>query len=168
MVTVRELEARATAGRDGGARIMTAKDIRWQRCDIKSVCLLPTVLTFNRAKAAGFDEAVFVEEDEAVAECCSANLFIVQGGQIATPPKSVRILGGITREEVIALARQHGLPLAERRVSLAELRAADEVFLTGTTVEILPVIEVDKRPVGAGQPGPVTQKLRQIFEAAVA
>jgi D-alanine transaminase len=168
VVTVRELDAPSAGRGSGSVRIMTAKDIRWQRCDIKSVGLLPNVLTFNRAKAAGFDEAVFVEDDEAVAECCSANLFIVKGGQAATPPKSGRILGGITREEVIALARKHGLPLAERRVPLAELRAADEVFLTGTTVEILPVIEVDGRPVGAGQPGPVTQKLRELFRNSVA
>ena len=168
VVTVRELAAPSAALRGGGARIMTVKDIRWQRCDIKSVCLLPNVLVFNRAKAAGFDEAVFVEDDEAIAECCSANIFIVKAGQIATPPKSTRILGGVTREQVIALARKHGLPLQERRVPLAELRAADEVFLTGTTVEILPVIQVDEQPVGAGQPGPLTQKLRELFRNSVA
>jgi D-alanine transaminase len=168
VVTVRELAAPSAALRGGGARIMMVKDIRWQRCDIKSVCLLPNVLTFNRAKAAGFDEAVFVEDDEAIAECCSANIFIVKAGQVATPPKSTRILGGVTREEVIALARKHGLPLEERRVPLAELRAADEVFLTGTTVEILPVIQVDEQPVGAGKPGPLTQKLREKFRDSVA
>jgi D-alanine transaminase len=168
VVTVRELAAPSAALRGGGARIMTAKDIRWQRCDIKSVCLLPNVLTFNRAKAAGFDQAVFVEDDEAIAECCSANIFIVKGGQIATPPKSTRILGGITREAVIALARKHGVPLEERRVSLAELRAADEVFLTGTTVELLPVVKVDEQPVGAGRPGPLTQRLYELFQHSVA
>jgi D-alanine transaminase len=168
VLTVRELEAPSAALRAGGARLMTAKDIRWQRCDIKSVCLLANVLTFHRAKAAGFNEAVFVEEDEAVAECCSANLFIVQHGQVATPPKTARILGGITREAVIALARQHRVPLEERRVQLAELRAADEVFLTSTTVEILPVVQVDGQAIGAGKPGPVTEKLQELFQNSVA
>jgi len=168
VVTVRQLEAPAAALREAGARIMMAKDIRWQRCDIKSVGLLPNLLAFNRAKAAGFDEGVFVEEDEAIAECCSANIFIVKRGQVATPPKSTRILGGITRGAVIAVARQHGVPLEERRVPLAELRAADEVFLTGTTVEVLPVIQVDGQPIGAGKPGPITQKLQELFRLSVA
>jgi D-alanine transaminase len=167
VLTVRELALpSATAGRSG--RIMTAKDIRWQRCDIKSIGLLPNLLTFNRAKAAGFDEAVFVEDDETVAECCSANIFIVAAGQLVTPPTSHRILAGVTREAVIALARKSGLPLAERPVSLAQLRAADEVFLTGTTVEILPVIQLDQQPIGSGQPGPFTLQLCALFRDWVA
>ena len=163
VITVRELEPRAPALRAEGARIMTARDLRWQRCDIKSICLLPNVLAFNRAKAAGYHEAVFVEEDETIAECCSANIFIVKGGRVATPPKSTRILGGVTREEVIALAGKHSVPLEERPVALAELLGADEVFLTSTTIEVLPVTRVDEQPVGDGKPGPITQRLYEIF-----
>jgi D-alanine transaminase len=168
VVTVRELEERSAALRAEGARIMTARDLRWQRCDIKSICLLPNVLVFNRAKAAGFHEAVFIEDDETIAECCSANIFVIKEGRGATPPKSTRILGGVTREEVIALAGKHGIPLQERLVTLAELRAADEVFLTGTTIEVLPVTQVDEQPVGAGKPGPVTQRLYERFKDSLA
>ena len=168
VITVRELEERPAALRADGARIMTARDPRWQRCDIKSICLLPNVLVFNRAKAAGFHEAVFVEDDETIAECCSANIFVVKGGRAATPPKSARILGGVTREEVIALAGKHGVPLQERPVVLTELRGADEVFLTGTTIEVLPVTQVDERPVGDGKPGPVTQRLYERFKDSLA
>jgi D-alanine transaminase len=167
VITVRELEPRAPALRADGARIMTARDLRWERCDIKSICLLPNVLVFNHAKAAGFHEAVFVEDDETIAECCSANIFIVKGGRVATPPKSTRILGGVTREEVIALAGKHSVPLEERPVALAELRGADEVFLTGTTIEVLPVAQVDEQPVGDGEPGLITKRLCEIFQASV-
>ena len=118
VITVREFEERPAALRASGMRIMSAPDLRWQRCDIKSICLLPNVLVFNRAKAAGFDEAVFVEEDQTIAECCSANIFLVKGGRVATPPKGPRILGGVTREEVIALAAREGVPLDERPVVL--------------------------------------------------
>ena len=168
VITVRELEPRPPALRADGARIMTARDLRWQRCDIKSICLLPNVLAFNRARGAGYHEAVFVGEDETIAECCSANIFIVKGGRVATPPRSARILGGVTREEVIALARKHSVPLEERPVALAELRGADEVFLTGTTIEVLPVTGVDEQPIGVGKPGPLTQRLYELLRASVA
>lgn len=168
VLTVREFEARPAALRASGARIMTAKDLRWQRCDIKSIGLLPNVLTFNRAKAAGFHEAVFIEEDGTVAECTAANIFIVKQGTVATPPKGQRILGGITREEIITLARRHQVPLEERRTTLPELLAADELFLTSTTAEILPVVGVDDHRIGGGKPGPVTRKLYEIFQSAMA
>jgi D-alanine transaminase len=166
-VTVRELELRPAVQRTYGVRIMTAKDIRWQRCDIKSIGLLPNVLTFNRATAAGFQEAAFIEDDQTVAECTAANIFIVKAGRIATPPKSHRILGGVTREEVIALASKHAMPLEERPVTLPELRAADEVFLTSTTIEVLPVVQVDEQMIGAGKPGPITQRLSEILRSSV-
>jgi D-alanine transaminase len=167
VITVRDLEPRPAALRADGARIMTARDLRWQRCDIKSIGLLPNVLAFNRAKAAGYHEAVFVEDDETIAECCSANIFMVKGGRAATPPRSNRILGGVTREEVIALAGKHSVLLEERPVALAELRGADEVFLTSTTIGVLPVTQVDERPVGDGKPGPITQRLYELFRSSV-
>jgi len=168
VITVREFEPRPPALRANGARIKTARVLRWQRCDIKSICLLPNVLVFNRAKAGGYHEAVFVEDDETITECSAANIFIVKRGRIATPPKSTRILGGVTREEVIALAGKHSLPLEERPVALAELRGADEVFLTSTTIEVLPVTQVDEEPIGVGKPGPITQRLYELLRASVA
>jgi D-alanine transaminase len=168
VITVRELELPAPALRSRGVAIQTAEDIRWQRCDIKSVCLLPNVLASQRARAAGCFEALFVEKDGTVNECASANIFIVTQGTVATPPLGTRLLGGITREEVIALARKHGVPMEERRVTLDELLAADEVFLTGTTAEILPVVKVNDRSIAAGKPGPVTQQLHELYRQAVA
>jgi D-alanine transaminase len=137
-------------------------------CLQQSLCLLPNVLTLNRAKAAVFDEAVFIEDDQTIAECTAANIFIIKGGRVATPPKSHPILGGVTRDRVITLARQHGVPLEERPVTLPELRAADEVFLTSTTIVVLPATQVDQQPVGAGKSGPVTENLGELFRAAVA
>jgi D-alanine transaminase len=167
VITVREMEERPAALRAEGARIMKVKDFRWQRCDIKSICLLPNVLAFNRAKAAGFYEAVFVEDDGTIAECSSANIFIVKAGRVATPARGTRILGGVTREEIIALARSHGIPAEERPVTVAELRGADEVFLTSTTVAVLPVTQADGQRIGPGKPGPVAQKLYQAFRESV-
>jgi len=163
VITVRKLELPSAALREQGVAITTADDIRWQRCDIKTVCLLPNVLASQRAKAAGCFEALFVEKDGTVNECASANIFIVTSGIVVTPPLSARILSGITREEVIALARKNGVPMEERRFTLAELLAADEVFLTGTTVEVLSVVKVNDRPIAAGKPGPVTQRLHELF-----
>jgi D-alanine transaminase len=163
VITVRPLELASPAARQRGVRIMTARDIRWHHCDVKSICLLPNVIAANRAKAAGCFEALFVEPDGTLTECASANIFIVKHGVVATPPKSVNILGGITREEVIALARRHRIPLKERRITLKQLLGAAEVFLTGTTTEILPVVRVDDHRIASGKPGPVTQRLYELF-----
>ncbi|MBI5687245.1 MAG: D-amino acid aminotransferase [Verrucomicrobia bacterium] len=163
VITVRKLELPPAAVREKGVAIQAADDIRWQRCDIKTVCLLPNVLASQRARAAGCFEALFVEKDGTVNECASANIFIVASGVVATPPLSARILGGITRDEVVALAHKNGVPMQERRVTLDELLAADEVFMTGTTVEVLPVVKVNDRPIAAGKPGPVTQRLHKLF-----
>lgn len=163
VITVRQLELPTAAMRERGVAIMTAEDIRWQRCDIKTVCLLPNVLASQRAKIAGCFEALFVEKDGTVNECASANVFMVASGVVVTPPLSSRILSGITREEVINLARRNNIPMEERRITLDELLAADEVFLTGTTTEVLPVVKVDDRSIGAGKPGPVTQRLHELF-----
>jgi D-alanine transaminase len=110
---------------------------------------------------------VFVEEDAEIAECTAANIFMVSGDRVATPPKSQRILGGITREVVVKLARQHGVPLDERPIKLPELLAATEVFLSGTTVEVLPVVQIDGHRIGSGKPGPVTRRLQEIFQASL-
>ena len=163
VITVRELQLPAPALREHGVSIMTADDIRWQRCDIKTVCLLPNVLASNKAISAGCFEALFVEKDGTVNECASANIFIVASGAVATPALGTRLLGGITREEVIALARKNSVLMEERRVTLDELLAADEVFLTGTTAEILPIVKVNDRRIAAGKPGPVTQRLHELY-----
>jgi D-alanine transaminase len=168
VITVRELELPPASLRANGVRIMTAEDIRWLHCDVKSVCLLPNVLAAQRARAAGCYEALLVDKSGALTECASANIFLVIEGTVVTPPKDEHILGGITREEVIALARRHRVPLEERRVTLQEfLLSASEAFLTGTTTEVLPVVQVDDHRIGNGRPGPVTQRLYRLFQQHV-
>ncbi|MCX7824627.1 MAG: D-amino acid aminotransferase [Verrucomicrobiae bacterium] len=163
VITVRPMELPPPEARQRGVRVITAKDVRWLHCDVKSICQLPNVLAANKAKAAGCYEALFIASDGTVTECASANIFMVNNGVVITPPKSANILGGITREEVIALARRHRIPLRERHITLRQLLAADEVFLTGTTAEILPVVCVDNHRIADGKPGPVTQRLYALF-----
>ena len=167
VLTVRELPVVDPAVRARGVAILTAEDIRWQRCDIKTICLLPNVLTSQRARAAGCFEALFVEKDGTVNECVSANIFMVKGGTVVTPPLSTRILSGITREEVVPLARKNGVPMEERRMTLDELLAADEVFLTSTTAEILPIVKVNNRCIASGKPGPVATHLHGLYRKSL-
>ena len=99
-----------------------------------------------------------------MAEGASSNVFAVVGGQVWTPPPEVGILDGITRAKVMQLAREHGIPVVERRISPEELRGADEAFITSATRGVLPVTRVDDRPVGAGVPGPVTRRLMALYD----
>jgi D-alanine transaminase len=141
-----------------GAAVITMPDIRWARCDLKSVNLLPNVLAKQQAVAAGKDEAIFVR-DGTVTECSSANLFAVFDGEVRTYPVTNYILPGVTRDVVLEVARQLGVPVREVPVLADELPRADEVFFTSTTNDVMPVVEIDGRPVGSGRPGPVTQRL---------
>lgn len=166
VMTVRELQPLAQAVCDAGVAAITLDDIRWGRCDIKSVNLLANVLARQRAKEAGVFEAIFVL-DGVVTEGSVSNVLVVRHGTLATAPEGARILSGVTRSLVLDLARKERLPVEERAVSLEELRHADEVFLCGTTVEVLPVVRIDGRVVGTGKPGPLTGRLGERFKQAV-
>lgn len=163
-LTVRELEMPPAGVCERGASIITVEDLRWGRCDLKTTQLLPNLLAANRAYRAGAFEAAFVGPGGDVRECCSANLFAVLGGEIRTPPRGPHILAGITRELVLELARAVGLQAAECPISRAELGRATEVFLTGTSIGILPVTRVDGLPVGEDRPGPIALQLAAQFE----
>ncbi len=119
------------------------------------------------AKRSGFDEAIFLSENGHVAEGATCNIFLVRGGKLITPGASDNILEGITRNSVMTLARDLGIPVVERSVDRSELYIAEEIFFTGTAVELAPVTKVDHRPVGDGTIGPVTRSLRQIYHDAV-
>jgi D-alanine transaminase len=162
VVTVRALIPPGAALYANGADVVTVPDMRWARCDIKSVCLLPNVLAKQRAREAGAFEALFVR-DGLVLEGATSNVMIVRGGTVLTPPEGPLLLSGITRQVTLALAQEAGLPVKEQAVSEADLYAADEMFLTGTTIEVLPVARVNGRPVGRGTPGPVTSTLMARF-----
>jgi D-alanine transaminase len=164
VMTIREMQPLDPAVRASGVAAMTMDDLRWGRCDIKSVNLLPNVLARQRAKDAGAFEAIFLR-DGVVTEGSVSNVLIVREGRIATAAEGPAILSGVTRHVVLELARKEGLVVEERAVTVDELRRADEVLLTGTTVEILPIVAIDGRPVGRGTPGPVGSMLQHRFTA---
>ena len=166
VMTVREMKPMDPTLQASGVAVMTMNDWRWGRCDIKSVNLLPNVMARQKAKQAGAFEAVFVHRGQ-VTEGAVSNVMVVKAGRVLTAPEGERILSGVTRTIVLELARKEGLPVEERFVSLDELLRADEIFLTGTTVEVLPVIRVDGKPVGSGKPGPVTLKVQAAFQRFV-
>lgn len=163
IITVRRLTQPTPMMRRRGVAAITIPDIRWDRCDIKSINLLPNVMARQKARDAGAYEAFFVRGDY-VTEGAVSNVFAWIGGRLVTPPAGPRILSGITRECVLRLAKDAGFPVAERDLSLQELLEAEEAFVTGTTIEILPVVKLNDRPIGEGKPGKTTRNLFQLFQ----
>jgi D-alanine transaminase len=147
-----------------GVAAITLDDLRWLRCDIKSVALLGNVLLRQAAEDAGSEESILIREGR-VTEGSSTNVFIVTGGEIRTPPKTRLLLPGITRDLVLELARDAGLPCAEREVLRHELESADEVWLTSSSREVVPVTRLDGRPVGGGRPGPQWRRMDGLYQA---
>ncbi|MGC8489749.1 MAG: aminotransferase class IV, partial [Clostridia bacterium] len=142
-----------------GISAITVSDDRWAKCWIKTVNLLPNVMAKERARRAGADDALFVR-DGMVLESTASNLFIVTGDVLRTAPVTNYILPGITRAALLELAPSVGLQVREEPFSVEQLLAADEVFLSGTTSEVLPVTTVDGKMLRHGQ-GPVAVKLRE-------
>lgn len=149
-----------------GVKVILTPDLRWHRSDIKSISLLPNVLAKEEARRQGAFEAVFVREGR-VTEGSSSNCFAVLDGRVRTHPKGPHILGGITRDLVIRLAKEAGYEVLEEAFTQEELLTAEEVFLSGTTTEVMPVTRIDDRQVGAGRPGPVTRRLQELFEREI-
>ncbi len=145
-----------------GISAVIRDDVRWQRCDIKSVSLLGNVLMRQEAVEYDAMETILVR-DGLVTEGSASNVFIVKSGEILTPPKDHHLLGGITRELVLELAQDHGLAVREAAIREQFLRAADEVWVTSSTKEVLPVTRIDDRAVGEGVPGPVWQTMRELY-----
>jgi D-alanine transaminase len=145
-----------------GVATITVPDIRWARCDIKSIALLPNVLANQQAHEAGAHEALFVR-DGVVLEGSQSNLFGVFDGVLVTYPRCNYILPGITRQLVLGLAGRLGIPTREEPIRLDQLREADELFLTGTTTEVMPITTVDGRRIGGGAPGPITRSLLEAY-----
>jgi D-alanine transaminase len=146
------------AVRARGAAAITVPDERWGRCDLKTIQLLPNVLAKQRATRAGAYDAVHVR-DGIVTEGAHTNLLAVLDGVIRTHPAGPRILSGITRELILEIAPELGLSTSEAPIRAVELSRAAEVFLTGTTTDVMPVVRLDGKPVGTGQPGPVALQL---------
>jgi D-alanine transaminase len=154
---------RPIASMQKGITAITLDDIRWLRCDIKTLNLLPNILAKQAAIEHGAGE-VILHRNGTVTECSSSNIMIVQAGVLLTHPINNLILHGITRAVVLKLAQSLGIEIKEETFTVQQLMEADEAFLTGTTVEITPIIEIDGKKVSSGSPGPVTQRLQREFE----
>ena len=162
-MSFREMAPLDEALRKKGIKVITVPDLRWGRCDIKSLNLLPNVLSKQQAKEAGAFEAIFVR-DGVVTEGTTSNVMMVRHEVIHTPEPNHWILGGVTRKILIDLAKKEGLSVCERTIGGKELFDADEIFLAGTTIEVMPVVGIDDKAVGTGQPGPITQKLSACYQ----
>ena len=141
-----------------GVVAITHDDIRWRYCHIKSIALLPNTLMRQVAREAGADEAI-LNRDGKITEGAASNIFIVKDKKIITPPKNECLLPGITRDLILEIAADSGLAHSEEEISLAQLQDADEIWLTSSTKEILPVTQLDDVAVGNGKPGPCWQDM---------
>ncbi len=149
---------------EGGVRVISVPDIRWQRCDIKSISLLPNILAKQQAVEAGAFEAWQVDGEGMVTEGTSTNAWIVTGdGVLVTRKADAAILNGITRQAVIRITNSAGVAFEERPFSLAEAKAAREAFLTSSSGHVLPITRIDDRAIGDGKPGEVTVRLRRAY-----
>ncbi len=145
-------------------KAVTAVDLRWQRCHIKSTALLGNVMHHQQAAALGLNECILFDEQDVLTEGSSTNVFIVKHGVVITPPLSHKILPGITRQLLLSILRQYSsLLVEERAVSKAELMAADEVWLTSSSKEVAAVVEIDGKVIGTGEPGVVWQQAQRLF-----
>lgn len=147
-----------------GAKAITLNDLRWQRCDIKSIALLPNILLRQQAVSAGAMEAILIKDGNAV-EGAASNLFIVKNNIVITPPSTQHILGGITRDVMIELCQDNGITILEQDISEAELHQADEVWVTSSTKEVVSIVELDGNPVANGEPGVVWQRVAALYSS---
>lgn len=146
-----------------GVCAITAADTRWQRCDLKAISLLANVLLRQQAVEAGCAETVMLR-DGYLTEGAASNIFVVKDGVLRAPPPSPRMLTGITYDLVLELAAAHGIASELRAIPEAELRAADEVWMTSSTKEIMPIVALDGAPVGAGVPGPLARQMDTLYQ----
>ncbi len=156
------MERPAEALRQGVA-VWLVPDIRWLRCDIKSLNLIPNVMARQQAKEHNCLEAL-QHRGDMVTEGAFSNVFLVSGGKVRTHPEGNLILSGITRAHVLSLCEQAKISVDERAFSVNELLSADEVFITSTSNEVMPVVRVGDAVIGTGEPGPVTRNLQGLYE----
>ncbi len=168
LIVVRPYDDTKTAEkRASGVAVVSRPELRWGRCDVKSTNLLANVVAYQEAAEQGGSEAVFVKPDGTVTEASHSSLLWVRDGRLEGTPEGPGILPGTTRLGVLRLAEAAKVPFREVNITLEELKNADEVLLTGTTIEVMPVVKVDDQVVGNGQPGPVTRRLQEAFRTAI-
>jgi D-alanine transaminase len=168
LIIVRPYDDRTTARlRESGVGMLSQDDLRWKRCDVKSTNLLANVIANEEAHRAGAYEAVLIGADGYVTEATHSSVLWVREGRIEGTPEGPGILPGITRRLMLRLADEVEVTFLEGRVTLQELIEADEVILLGTTIEVLPVVSINDRPVGPGRPGPLTRQLQGAYRESV-
>lgn len=153
----------SAATRASGVGAITVPDLRWSRCDLKVISLLANVLARQQAVDQGCAEALLIR-DGYLKEGAASNIFVVKDGLLLAPPKTQLMLPGITYDVILELAEAHGLPLAVREITEMELRAADEVWMTSSTKEVLSITTLDGQAVGSGRPGPVGERMWQWYQ----
>jgi len=146
-----------------GASAVSARDYRWLRCDIKSISLIGNCLLRQLSAEAGGAETILFREGK-LTEASASNVFIVKRGVIQSPSKSNLILPGITYDVVVELARANGLPLEFKDIPEAEVRAADELWVTSSSKEVLAIVELDGKRIADGRPGPVFRRMFQLYQ----
>lgn len=156
VMTVRTLPERHIHAKDGAAAI-TMEDYRWDRCDIKTVQLLPNILSKQKAVDQGAYDTIFISKEKIVREATSSNVFIIKNGSVVTHPLTNNILPGITRKVILEICQDKHIPFEECFFSLTDLYDADEVFLSGTTTEVLPIVSIDNKAIADGKPGKLTK-----------
>ena len=165
VITAKRVDFDAEAAKAAkGVAVVTQPDIRWGRCDIKTVGLLPNALAKQAAREAGAYEAWLVDRDGYVTEGASTNAWIVDAqGRLRTRDTGANILRGITRKTLIALAAELQIAVVEQPFTVAEAQAASEAFITAASTFVMPIVTIDGRAVGTGRPGPVATRLRSLY-----
>ncbi|MFC7320123.1 D-amino-acid transaminase [Halobacillus campisalis] len=146
-----------------GVSTITQPDVRWDWCYIKSLNLLPNVIAKQEASEAGCFEAILHKDGE-VTECSSSNAYLVKDGKVYTHPAKKNILHGCVRMKVEQFCKEEGIPFIEESFRVEDIQFADELFLSSSTAEVMPIIEVDGKKVKEGRPGPVTRKIQEKYE----
>jgi D-alanine transaminase len=148
---------------ENGAAAITARDNRWLRCDIKSISLIGNVLLRQLSAEADAVETILFRDGK-LTEASSSNVFVVKHGTIQSPPKNELILPGITYDVVVELARANALPLEFRDIAETDVRAADEIWVTSSSKEVLAVVRLDAQAVGDGRPGPLFRQMYRLYQ----
>jgi D-alanine transaminase len=147
-----------------GVSAITVPDVRWLRCDLKTIQLLPNVLAKQAAAEHNAFEAILVR-DGVITEGSHANVLAVVAGELRTHPTNTLILPGVTRAVLLEIARSAGMPVREEAITVAELEDAQELVLAGTTADVMPIVRVDEVTIGGGRPGPIAARLQREFRA---
>ena len=146
-----------------GIKAITHEDIRWQLCNIKAITLLPSILLRHKAKDQEARETILIR-DKYVTEGAASNVFVCTDDKILTPPRTSHVLSGITRDLIVEILMHNDLPIVEGSISESKLLSAGEIWVTSSTWEIVPVVELDDKLVGNGKPGPLWKQANKLYQ----